>query len=81
MVERAWLHTPAEVNLDWIEVKEQFYLWAFVPTESGSRSIQATWVVAEIADGDVPEGVALDLVIDSMAKTALTLEEFVAAQE
>ena len=78
LVQRSWLHTPAEVSLDWLSVKEQFYLWAFVPTSGGHRSIQATWVVAEIGDAEVPEGLALQLVIDSMAGTAHTLDEFMA---
>lgn len=81
LVQRSWLHSPAVVNLDWLDVEEQFYLWVFLPRASGSRSIQATWIVAEISGGSVPEGLALSLVVDSMAKAADTLDGFIAGRE
>lgn len=82
LVERTWLHSPAEVNLDFLDVKEQFYLWVFLPDVeggSGSVSLQATWIVAQISGGEVPEGLALQLVVDSMSNSAATLDEYIEA--
>jgi len=77
LIQRSWMHTPATVSLDILDVKQQFYLWMFLPTETGSLSVQATWMVATISDGSVPEDLALNLVIDSMSNTAQTLDDFV----
>lgn len=79
LVQRSWLHTPADVSLDFLKLHEQFYMWAFIPTENGSRSVQATWVVAELAGAPVPEAAALQMVVDSMRTTAETLDIFIEA--
>lgn len=80
LVQRSWLHTPAEVNLDFLKLHEQYYMWVLVPTEEGAQSVQATWVVAEIVGAEVPENLALNLVVDSMKTDAETLDAFVAAE-
>ena len=45
-----------------------------------SRSIQVTWVVARLTGDDVPEDVALGLMIDSMANQADTLDAWIAGE-
>ena len=80
LVERSWMHTPATVSLDILDVKQQFYLWMFLPTSTGSISVQATWIVATLSSAAVPEDVALNLVINSMSATADALDAFVAAE-
>jgi len=74
--ERTWLVSPAVVTSTLIEVDQQYYLRVVLPDGEGSRSIQATWVVARLV-GDLPENAALNLLIDSMAKQAETLDEFI----
>lgn len=81
MIQRTWLREPATVSLDFLSVEQQYYVWMFLPVDGGSRSIQATWVVATLTGSAVPEGVALDLVIDSMAKGAEDLDLWVDAKK
>lgn len=76
--ERTWLREQAVVTSDLIEVDQQYYLRVILPDGDGSRSIQATWVVARLV-GDMPENAALTILIDSMSKQADTLDEYVAA--
>jgi hypothetical protein len=76
-VERTWLLEPATVSLDFLEVDQQYFLRMMLPGDDGSLSIQATWVVARLTGDSVPEDVALNLVIGSMAKTADTLDDWV----
>ncbi len=73
--ERTWLRDPAEVTSTFIEVEQQYYLRMILPDGSGSRSIQATWVVARLV-GDMPENAALNLLIDNMAKQAVKLDTY-----
>lgn len=78
LVQRTWLREPATISLDFLSVEQQYYVWMFLPVEGGgSRSIQATWVVATLTGSAVPEGVALDLVISSMSKGAEDLDLWV----
>lgn len=80
LIQRTWLREPADVSLDFLSVDQQYYVWMFIPVDGGSRSIQATWVVAGISGGAVPESTALNLVIDSMSNGAADLEAWVDAK-
>lgn len=78
MIQRTWLREPAEVSLDFLEVDQQYYLCAFLPQEGGgTRSVLVTWIVAKMTGDSVPEDMALNLVIDSMAKLAADLDTWV----
>lgn len=66
MVQRNWLAAPAELNFDWLEVDEQFYLNVVLPKDGGAVRLQATWVVARFIGVDFPEGTALDMMIRQM---------------
>ncbi|MES2640338.1 MAG: hypothetical protein V4850_12670 [Myxococcota bacterium] len=77
--ERTWLRDPAVVTSTFVEVDQQYYLRVVLPDGEGSRSIQSTWVVARLV-GDMPENAALNLLINSMAKQAETLDEFIQAR-
>lgn len=78
-VERTWLRDPAVVTSTFVEVDQQYYLRVVLPDGAGSRSIQATWVVARLV-GDLPENAALNMLINSMAKQAVKLDDFILAQ-
>lgn len=75
--ERTWLLEPAVVTSTFVEVEQQYYLRVVLPDGEGSRSIQATWVVARLI-GDLPENAALNLLIDNMGNQAEKLDEFIA---
>lgn len=78
-VERTWLRDPAIVTSELVEVDQQYYLRMILPEGSGARSLQATWVVARLI-GDMPENTALNLLINSMAKQAETLDAYIEAK-
>ncbi len=66
MLQRTWMDSPAEVSVDWLSVQDQFYLNVVMPSESGSVRLQATWIVAQVINAEIPDGIALTLVIASM---------------
>lgn len=65
MVHRNWQIDPPEVNFSWLEVDEQTYLNAFVPTEDSVWRLQAQWTVYD-PENDVPEETAKGVVITSL---------------
>jgi len=66
-VYRTWMTQPADVSFDWMQIPEQFYLGVNLPRRGGGTvRLMATWILAEIGNSDVPENVALNMVIDSM---------------
>lgn len=79
-IERTWMRGPATVSLDFLAVDQQYYVWMFIPDNGtgGSRSIQATWMVAELGSGAPPEDVVLNLVVNSMTAGADDLDAWVA---
>lgn len=81
-IERTWMRTPAIVSLDFLAVNQQYYVWMFIPGVDGvgSRSIQATWMVAQMGDGAPPEDIVLGIVVNSMSKGAADLDAWVATQ-
>jgi hypothetical protein len=81
-IERTWMRTPATVSLDFLSVDQQYYVWMFIPgvDGSGSRSIQATWMVAQLGSGAPPEDVVLGIVVNSMSKGADDLDGWLATK-
>lgn len=78
MIQRTWLRSPADVSFDWLAVDQQYYVWMMLPQSDGTtRSIQATWVVAQFSGDEVPEDLALQLVIGSMSNQSETLDTYV----
>lgn len=73
MNHRNWQIYPPVVNSSLLEVVDQYYLNAFVPSSDGAQvyRFQATWAVF----GDsVPRGLALDLTAGSMFDSSEELE-------
>ncbi len=79
MVHLTWLTGPAEVSVDWLRVKEQYYLNAMLPDGDETVRIQATWVIAELGSGSVPEGFALNQVIKSMQDNGVAVDTYIQA--
>jgi hypothetical protein len=81
LVHRTWLLDPAEVSMDGIDVKEQLYAGVTLKWEEGSAvRIGTTWISAEIFDGVVSEGTALNMMIDAMSGEGEDLDAFLAAE-
>ena len=66
MLTRSWLKMPAEVNLPIFQLEDQFFLSANVTTSAGTVRMQAVWADATIVGASVPEGTALNLLIDGL---------------
>jgi hypothetical protein len=66
LVQRTWLVSPAEVSVPWLTVDDQYYLNVVLPDGEGSVRLMSTWILATLLSSDVPEGLALNLVIDNM---------------
>jgi hypothetical protein len=83
MIERTWLLEAATIEPDdLVDLDAQFFIWAVIPAADGTaRTIQATWVVAEILGGQVDGDVALNLMINSMGDAQETLDEYVTEHE
>jgi len=77
LAHRTYMTGPAEVNVDWIQVREQYYLDIVMPRDGGALKLQATWFVAEVGDAPLPENMALQLVIGSMQDAGSKLDEWV----
>ena len=65
---------PAEVNVDWLEVIANYYVWVSLPHEGGSRNMYATWADTRISGSSVPESLGINLAIDTMQADAEALD-------
>ncbi len=81
LLNRSWMNGPAGFSVDWLTAEEQLYLAVVAPREGGGVwRVQVAWLVAEIFGGEVPEGTALNLVIDGMRDRDEELYVFVDEQ-
>lgn len=81
ILHRTWLTEPAKVSLPGLQVPQQFYLNVVLPHPGGHRRLQATWIAAEIIGANVPEGIALSMVLGSMRSGATAIEDWYDAEE
>lgn len=78
---RTWLVDPAEANVDWVDIHEQLYVGVTVEWEQGSAvRLGTTWIAADILDGVVSEGTALQIMIDSMSGEGEDLDSYLTAR-
>ena len=55
--------------MDWLKVTQQYYLAVTLPQEDGrTRRVESMWMEAELLNANIPEGMALNMTIDTMAK-------------
>ena len=77
VVYRNWSREPPEINKSWLTVDQQYFMAVSMPKADGTtRRVEAMWVKAEIGDADVPEGMALNMTIDTMLSTGPKLEAY-----
>lgn len=78
-VQRSWTRWEPDISVDWLRVVQQYYLAVTLPKADGTtRRLEAMWLQAEILNADIPESMALNMTIDTMAKTGEQLEAYVA---
>lgn len=77
LIQRNWLREPATINVDFLQVTQQYYQYIVLPEAGGSRTLQTTWVIASLSDSSVNEDTALGLVITSMQGMAEDLDAWV----
>ncbi len=77
LVQRNWMVGIADVNVDWLEVLAQYYVWVSIPEGEGSRNMYATWAQTRLTGNDVPETLALNLAVDSMIGAADDLDAWI----
>jgi hypothetical protein len=65
-IQRTWLMEPAEANWESINLDQQYYVVASIPTDAGMRRVEAGWVVMALGNLPVPESVAMNLAIGSL---------------
>lgn len=75
-IHRTWLTKPAQVNFNWVDVHDQFYLGVTLPWGDGILRLGTTWIAATILDGGVPEKTALNMMIGSMQKEGENLDAY-----
>lgn len=74
---RNWTRWSPEISADWLKVKQQYYLSATLPKADGTtRRIAAMWLEAEIVNANIPESMALNMTIDTMAKAGGQMESY-----
>jgi hypothetical protein len=76
-VYRNWSRSPPVINKSWLTVDQQYYVAVSIPKADGTtRRVEAMWVKAEIGNANVPEGMALNMTINTMKKTGPKLEAY-----
>ncbi len=78
-VEANFMVGPAEVNVDWLEVIANYYVWVSLPEGTGSRNMYATWADTRISGSAVPESLGINLAIDTMQADAVALDAWMDA--
>jgi len=76
-VYRNWSRWPPDINVGWLSVDQQYYMAVSFPKADGTtRRVESMWVKAELGNADVPEGMALNMTIDTMLGTGPKLEAY-----
>ena len=76
LLHRSWLTTEPLVDPDWIQITDQFYLGATLPWDTGAIRVGTFWVSASIANAQVPEKTALNVMISTMQEEGATIDEW-----
>lgn len=81
-IQRTWMRVPPTLSVTWLAVDQQYYVWMFIPNndDGGSRSIQATWMVASFLGAPPPENYVLQTIVTSMQGNSTGLDDWIAAE-
>ena len=75
LIQRRWLVRPAEVNVDWIQLQQEFALQVTLPVGNGIRRMETSWVLVTLGDMPVPEDLMLSLGLNEIEKSLEGLDE------
>ena len=77
-VGRRWMQKPAIVNVDWVEVRQEYAIMTVIPTENGySRMVDVDWLILFLGDLPMPEDMALRMGLDTIQKNHVVLQEYI----
>jgi len=80
-VQRSWMLQPAEVNVNWLEVDQQFYFAVQMPYGDATRRIDAGWLIMRTGALPVSEAMVMQLAVGAMRDSANTTADYLAEQE
>jgi hypothetical protein len=80
-VQRVWMTEPAEVNVDWLTLEQNYFIAVAFPEGDITRRVESTWAIVKLGDGGVSEDVALNLTISNMKKTGERISTYIANME
>jgi hypothetical protein len=73
---RLWMSQPAQSSMDWINVSQQYGMATTFSTETGVYKLEAGWVDMALGDIEVPEDLALNIVIDSIVDSGDKVQDY-----
>ena len=80
-VQRVWMLEPATINVDWVQIDQQYFIATSIPVGDITRRVEATWAIVRLGDGAVSEELALNLTISNMQKTGERITTYIENQE
>ena len=75
LIQRRWLVRPADVNVDWIQLEQEFALQVTLPEGDGIRRMETSWVLVTLGDLPVPEDLMLSLGLNEIEKSLEALDD------
>lgn len=82
LVHRNWTRWEPKISVDWLIIHQQYYVATTLPKKDGTtRRLAALWLDAEILNANIPEALALNMTIDTMAKTGDQVAAYLAQSE
>ena len=78
-VQRTWFAQPAELEVDWIELQNQYYLNVLLPRDGGTLTLQSMWVEAYWDGLPISENQAQLLLISQMQNVYTQVEAYVSS--
>ncbi len=76
-VQRTWLEQPTELEVDWIDIQDQYYLNVLLPYGEGTLALQSMWVEAYWDGLPVSENQAQLLLISQMQNVYVQLDDYI----
>ena len=73
---RNWMSEPASSNFSWIDVNQQYGVGTTFSSSDGITRLEAGWIDMALGDIEVPEDLALTLVVDSIVENGEKLEAY-----
>jgi hypothetical protein len=73
---RLWMSQPAQSSMDWINVSQQYGMATTFSTETGVHKLEAGWIDMALGDIEVPEDLALTIVIDSIVDSGDKIQTY-----